>query len=161
VIVRLRPFPNDIKAAAASFKPAPPTETATSSIMADSASVSSGSSAVPPFKKFKPSRGGFGLSSSPKKQKGDSGASMPKFSDVLKCVRVNMNDLKKKDEYQVRGAVSDLLDPPLTRLPAQILYVSATDPPLDAHQKQIRKCVEADLGVPQNAPAKQGGKRAA
>ncbi|BGP69350.1 hypothetical protein NBRC10513v2_002693 [Rhodotorula toruloides] len=132
-----RPIPNDIKAAAASFKPASADSTA-SSTATDSASVFSSSSTFPPFKKFKPSRGGFGLSSSPKKQKTGSGASMPKFSDVLKCVRVNMNDLKKKDEYQ-------------------ILYVSATDPPLSELQKLSRKLVPATLGVPKPPAKKEGG----
>ncbi|BGP29201.1 hypothetical protein JCM10296v2_000939 [Rhodotorula toruloides] len=137
-----RPIPNDIKNAAASFKPASPAGSANPAAPNDTASVSSSSSTVPPLKKFKPSRGGFGLSSSPKKQKTGSGASMPKFSDVLKCVRVNMNDLKKKDEYQ-------------------ILYVSATDQPLSELQKLSRKLVPATLGVPKQAPSKNGGGGAA
>ncbi|BGP59341.1 hypothetical protein NBRC10512_005136 [Rhodotorula toruloides] len=134
-----RPIPNDIKAAAASFKPASSTDSTNPAIANDTTSVSSSSSTFPPLKKFKPSRGGFGLSSSPKKQNAgaSSGASVPKFSDVLKCVRVNMHDLKKKDEYQ-------------------ILYVSATEPPLTELQKLSRKLVTATLGVPK-APAKNGG----
>ncbi|GEM12023.1 zinc finger with UFM1-specific peptidase domain protein [Rhodotorula toruloides] len=131
-----RPITNDIKNAAASFEPASPASPAASSTMTDNTSVSSGPSHLPPFKKFKPSRGGFGLSSSPKKAKNGSGSTMPKFSDVLKCVRVNMNDLKKKDEYQ-------------------ILYITAADPPLTEDEKQIRKLVSAQLGVPKEAVVKK------
>ncbi|GAA5971871.1 hypothetical protein JCM3765_004709 [Sporobolomyces pararoseus] len=78
----------------------------------------------PLAKKFKPN--GFGTSSS-SSAKNASGDQDFKFGDVLKVFRVNMKDLKKKDEYQ-------------------ILYVEDEGLPLSEREKERRKTVMADIG---------------
>ncbi|TNY24223.1 peptidase family C78-domain-containing protein [Rhodotorula diobovata] len=80
---------------------------------------------APPSKKHKLSpvlgstaRGGFGTGT------GTSSAGSPKFGDVLKVVRVNMRELKRRDAYQ-------------------LLYVDPNEPPLTAQEKLRRKVVRS------------------
>ncbi|GAA5879309.1 hypothetical protein JCM16303_003161 [Sporobolomyces ruberrimus] len=79
---------------------------------------SSSSNSGPLAKKVKPN--GFGA-------KASSDGSEIKFGDVLKVFRVNIKDLKKRDEYQ-------------------ILYVEEDGPPLSLKEKEKRKEVMAEVG---------------
>lgn len=81
-----RPIANDLKSLVAST----------------STPLSASASQEPLSKKFKPN--GFGRLSS-NKQSSPSSDDW-KFGDVLKGFRVNMKDLKKRDEYQVRFSVA-------------------------------------------------------
>jgi len=55
----------------------------------------------PPSKKFKPNGFGRSKTSSSSNDDVDVNGGGYKFGDVLKVFRVNMKDLKKRDEYQV------------------------------------------------------------
>jgi len=81
-----RPISNDLKSLS------------TSASTPASSSSSDSTSQEPLSKRFKPN--GFGRLSSTKQS---SSTSDWKFGDVLKGFRVNMKDLKKRDEYQVRS----------------------------------------------------------
>lgn len=93
------PIPASLARTAASLIPPPSTSLPV-------ASSSSSSASQPPLKRLKSTspdlerRGGFGGGGFGKSKEKDDGDL--KFGDVLKCFRVNMNELKKRNEYQVR-----------------------------------------------------------
>ncbi|GAA6005422.1 hypothetical protein JCM10207_002976 [Rhodosporidiobolus poonsookiae] len=136
-----KPVPPDLKRAAASLAscspPAPPSTSSTPDSASLSASTASSVSTLPPPKKLKPSatlssRGGFGSSTT----KSDGAEDGPKYGSVLKVFRVNMRELKRREEYQ-------------------ILYVEP-GPPLSAAEKAQRREVKSKMGT----PASSGGTEA-
>ncbi|GAA5911388.1 hypothetical protein JCM5296_002967 [Sporobolomyces johnsonii] len=119
-----KPIPQDLKRAASSLSSA-------STLEHDPPSCSDEHS---PLKKLKST-----LSSSPSSTKpggfgrrGGKKEDEIKFGEVLKVVRVNMKDLKKRDEYQ-------------------ILFVEETAPPLTSQEKAARKLVKAKVATPFSA----------
>ncbi|GJN87712.1 hypothetical protein Rhopal_000667-T1 [Rhodotorula paludigena] len=133
-----KPIPNDFKTAGAALassahSAAAPTPFASSSTSpfplgpltkkhkscSPPAPAPASTSAVSPV----PARGGFGGSS--KTAAGPTvGGGTGKFGDTLKVFRVNMRELRKKDQYQ-------------------ILYVPEGEPPLSPQEKQARKFVKS------------------
>ncbi|GAA5919536.1 hypothetical protein JCM1841_000997 [Sporobolomyces salmonicolor] len=116
-----KPIPQDLKRAAASLSSASALEHDVPSSLAEhsplkklKSTLSSSSSSTKP--------GGFGRRGGKKEEE-------IKFSEVLKVVRVNMKDLKKRDEYQ-------------------ILCVEETAPPLTSEEKAARKLVKAKVAMP-------------
>ncbi|GAA5850813.1 hypothetical protein JCM9279_003934 [Rhodotorula babjevae] len=122
-----KPIPHELKAAAVAAALAASTRSTASSSSTPS-SLAADPTSPPPTKKFKlspllgsdstsTSRGGFGTAGSAPKYK---------YGDVLKVVRVNMRELKRKDAYQ-------------------LLYVEPNEPPLSALEKERRKFVRSTV----------------
>ncbi|GAA5900489.1 hypothetical protein JCM6882_001260 [Rhodosporidiobolus microsporus] len=139
-----KPIPQDLKHAASSLESrSSPSTTHSPSFPSTSTSSPSASAApFPPLKKLKssspppPGRGGFGGGG----RKGEEAESMPKYGDVLKVFRVNMNQLKRREEYQ-------------------ILYVEP-GPPLTSYEKAQRREVKSRV-APQKGAGAGGGARVA
>ncbi|GAA6045255.1 hypothetical protein JCM8097_002113, partial [Rhodosporidiobolus ruineniae] len=154
-----KPIPQDVKRAAASLasssSPIAPTAPYPDS-SSTTASSSSTSILPPPLKRLKSSsppaptssstpRSGFGklsaaLSSATSKDKAGKKADNPrggeggiKYGEVLKVFRVNMGQLKRREEYQ-------------------ILYIDPLSPPLSSQEKHQRKTVKSKLADPPPPP---------
>ncbi|GAA5830527.1 hypothetical protein JCM11251_002502 [Rhodosporidiobolus azoricus] len=132
-----KPIPQDVKHAASAL-PARSSPTVPS---ASTFSSSTSTSGFPPLKKLKscspqPSsaRGGFGST-----KDSTSEPDLPKYGDVLKVFRVNMNQLKRKEEYQ-------------------ILYVEP-GPPLTPFEKAQRREVKSRVAPQKGTFGDTGGGR--
>ncbi|GAA5826366.1 hypothetical protein JCM10212_005715 [Sporobolomyces blumeae] len=149
-----RPVPNDLKSFATQLSTGTPSSSspplasdlregplATTTSTSTSSSSSSSRSKPPVLKRLKPN--GFGsLTKARPLQQGDGQRGQTrddgtrrtdpsrlddlKFGDVLKVFRINLKDLKKRDEYQ-------------------ILHVDLTGPALSESERVARKHVKADL----------------
>ncbi|KPV76739.1 uncharacterized protein RHOBADRAFT_51737 [Rhodotorula graminis WP1] len=118
-----KPISHELKAAAAAAALAASTSTkVTTSSSSSSPACAANHSSPPPSKKLKlspllgsTSHGGFGTA----------GGAL-KYGDVLKVVRVNMRELKRKDAYQ-------------------LLYIEPNEPPLSPLEKDRRKFVRSTV----------------
>ncbi|GAA5892188.1 hypothetical protein JCM8208_001469 [Rhodotorula glutinis] len=118
-----KPIPHELKAAAAAALAAS-TSPSSSSATAPYADPSS----PPPPKKLKlsPLLGSTSTSTSTSRGGFGTAGGAPKYGDVLKVVRVNMRELKRKDAYQ-------------------LLYIEPNEPPLSPHEKDRRKFVRSTV----------------
>ncbi|BGP45145.1 hypothetical protein JCM10450v2_000962 [Rhodotorula kratochvilovae] len=118
-----RPVPQELKSAAAALASSSPSRApaplpSTSAPSSPPAAKKSKLSASPPS-----ARGGFGVVGGGGAGVGTGGL---QFGDVLKVVRVNMRELKRRDAYQ-------------------LLYIAPDEPPLAEYEKVQRKTVRSTV----------------